>query len=184
MTTLKRVLPLLLLCCLLVACSKSNGVKLTYALGPTVATCPGEVVVFKFTDARSRATLGKDNSGAAISTLSDPADWVGWALFDELKAAGCDPRYRTSTVTPGDTPLITGEVQEVTLNQTGTTTYAAKVAVKIMVEKGGQNVLTEKYTSEVENLVVPGYSTESELLAETLRSLMAEVVPSVARALR
>lgn len=183
MTMLKRLILLVALCAL-AACSKGEAVKLTYALGPTLAPCVGEVVILKFADKRDRQILGKDDSGAAIASLSDPADWVGWALFDELKAAGCAPKYRTSTVVPGDTPLVTGEVLEVSLNQTGTTTYVGKVAAKITVQRSGEILMVEKYTSEVEDLVVPGYSTESGILAETLRSLMAEVVPSVSRALR
>jgi len=160
-------------------CNKSNAVKLTYALGPTTVPCSGELVVFKFSDKRPASTLGKDNDGSAISTLSDVADWVGWALFEELKAAGCEPKYRTSTVTPGDFPLITGEVLDVALNQTGTTTYTGKVTVKIMIEKAGKTVHIEKYTSEVEDVVVPGYGSETDIMAEALRGLMAEVVPTI-----
>lgn len=160
-------------------CTKSNAVKLTYALGQTAAPCAGEATVFKFADKRPATNLGKDNDGASISTLSDVADWVGWALFDELKAAGCEAKYRTTTVTPGDTALITGEVLNVSLNQTGTTTYAGKVTVKIMVEKAGQTVHAEKFTSEVEDVVVPGYGSQSDIMAEALRGLLAEAVPAV-----
>lgn len=162
-------------------CMKSNAVKLNYALGPTQQSCVGEVIVFKFEDKRTVTRLGKDNSGSAISTLSDVADWVGWALFEELKAAGCDPKYRTSTVTPGEVPLITGEVLELSLNQTGTTTYKGRLTVRVALERPGQPVHAEKFTSEVEDVVLPGYATESDILAEVLRSLLAEVVPSFSR---
>lgn len=120
-----------------VGCTKDNAVKLTYALGPGAGPCPGKAVVFKFEDKRSTTRLGNDNSGAVLESLSDVADWVGWAFFDELKNAGCDAKYRTSTATPGDGALITGEVLEVSLNQTGSTTYAGRVVVKVMVTKAG-----------------------------------------------
>lgn len=182
---MKKVILLLSVLCLTfgitVGCTKSNAVKLTYALGETTVPCTGEVVVFKFADKRSTSTLGKDSDGSAISTVSDVADWVGWALFDELKAAGCDAKYRTSTVSPGDTALITGEVLALSLNQTGTTTYKSKVSIKVVVEKAGQVVHTEKYTSEVEDIVVPGYGSESELMAEALRGVIAEAVPTIAK---
>ncbi|MFH1914769.1 MAG: hypothetical protein ABIK45_10900 [Pseudomonadota bacterium] len=172
-------LALLCLLALAAGCAKDNAVKLTYALGPQVGPCVGEVIVFKFADKRPVNTLGTDRNGATLEPLSDVADWVGWALFDELKAAGCDPKYRTSSVTPGSAPLITGEVLATELNQTGATTWAGKVSVSIMLQRDGAIVHSERFSSEVENVVVPGYSTRSDILAETLRGVMGAVVPSV-----
>lgn len=182
MPTTKHRCLLALLCLMLslAACTRDNAVKLTYALGPTLSPCVGEVVVFKFADRRAAKRLGKHQNGMYIESLSDAVDWVGWAIFDELKAAGCDPKYRTTTVTPGDLPLITGEVLDVSLNQTGTTTYKGKVTVKITVQKGGEIVHTEKYTSEVEDVVVPGYADESDIMAETLRGITSEAIPTIA----
>ncbi len=161
-------------------CTSSNAVKLTYALGETAGPCVGEVVVFKFQDKRPESRLGRNRDGQPVTALSDVADWVGWALFDELKAAGCDPRYRTSTVTPGSLPLITGEVLLAELNQTGATTWEGKVSVRIILERDGAVIHSEKFTSQVEDVAVPGYGSESDIMAEALRGLMAEVVPSVA----
>jgi hypothetical protein len=175
----KHLILLLIVLCLGAGCSKGNAVKLSYALAGVSAPCSGEIVVFKFEDKRKISNLGTDNGGIAITTMSDVADWVGWSLFDELKAAGCETKYRTSTVTPGGAALVTGEVLAVELNQTGTTTYAGKVAVRIMVQKGGQTVHVEKYVSEVEDIVVPGYSSKSEILAEALRGVLNEAVPSI-----
>lgn len=177
---MKYLLPLALLLFMIAGCASNNAVKLNYALADIPAPCSGDIIVFKFEDKRTRTSLGKNNSNAPINTLSDVSDWVGWALFDQLKAAGCEPKYRTSTVTPGDDVLVSGEVLAVDLNQTGTTTYAGKVAVKFMIQKGGETVHVEKYVSEVENVVVPGYSSESDILAEALRGVMAEVVPTIA----
>ena len=50
------------------------------------------MVVFKFEDKRPARVLGRDNDGAAITAVNDVADWVGWALFDELEKAGCQPQ--------------------------------------------------------------------------------------------
>lgn len=183
MPPLKTIIPCILLCLLLsmAACTKNNAVKLTYMLGPAATKCVGEVVVFKFEDKRSGNRLGKDDDGMFIDTLSDVADWVGWALFDELKAAGCDPKYRTSTITDDALPVVTGEVLDVSLNQTGTTTYVGKVAIRVVIEQNGEVVHSEKFSSEVQDVVMPGYASRSDLMAETLRALMAEVLPSVER---
>ncbi len=176
----QRLIPLLMIMCLVSGCAKGNSVKLGYALAGISVPCAGDVVVFKFEDKRSVTALGKDNDGVAITTVSDVADWVGWSLFDELKAIGCEPRYRTSTVAPGEAALVTGEVLAVELDQTGATTYAGKVSVRIMIQKGGKTVHVEKYVSEVEDVVVPGYSSMSDIMAEALRGVLTEAVPTIA----
>ena len=181
MHNMKRSFILLLLLALLPACNGGNGVKLTYALGPTLTSCAGDVVVFKFKDERTATRLGKDNDGHVIDTLSDVADWVGWALFDELEAAGCSAKYRTSTMPSGDESVVTGEILDVGLDQTGTTTYRGRVTVRVTVNRAGKTVHSEKFTSEVEDVVLPGYGSESDIMAEVLRTLMAEIVPMVCK---
>lgn len=162
-----------------VACTKSGGIKLGYQAIGVPAPCAGELVVFKFEDKRPQEVLGRYNDTSPINALSDVADWVGWALFEELEKGGCEPKYRTSTVTPGDTPMVTGEVLAVELNQTGTTTYQGKVSIRIMVIKAGQTVHIQKYSSQVEDVVMPGYGTESDIMTEALRGVITEAVPTI-----
>ena len=185
-TYMKWLLPLCLVLALALAagCSKSNAIKLTYALNSTDSPCAGKIVVFKFEDKRTRTVLGKNSDSEAITALSDVSEWVGWALFDELQSAGCDAKYRTTTVMPGDDLLVTGEVLELDLNQTGVTTYSGKIVVRIMVTKAGDTVHVQKYSSEVEDVVMPGYATRSDILAEALRGVMLEAVPAIAAAAR
>ncbi|MDD3311294.1 hypothetical protein [Pseudodesulfovibrio sp.] len=180
---LTPLLPLLLLLGLLPACAGGNAVKLTYALGPTPAPCRSKAVIYKFEDQRPGSRLGRDSSGRTIESLSNVPDWVGWALFDELRSAGCDVKYRTSTLPEDNTPVVTGEVLELGLNQTGATTWKGNITVRILVKRDGKIVHSEKLASEVENVVLPGYGTQSDLLAETLRTLMTEVVPAVCKQL-
>lgn len=184
MKTYGKWLLLLLAVALFAGCSKGNAIKLTYALMSTDSPCVGKVVVFKFEDKRTRTDLGKTNDNEIITSLSDVSEWVGWALFDELESAGCEVKYRTATLMPGDDLLVTGEVLELNLNQTGVTTFAGKVSVRIMVTRAGETVHAEKYTSEVEDVVVPGYSTSSDILADALRGVMIEAVPAIAEAAR
>ena len=181
--TLFPLAALLLTALLGAACAKSDTVPLTYALGMTKPGCAGELVVLAFADERANAQLGVDRDGQPLTTDSDAADWVGWALFDELKAAGCEPRYRTSVDGAGVAPVVTGQVLETRLDQTGLTTYVAAVSVRLEVRRGDQIVHVERFSSQVEDLVTPGYSSRREILAEALRGLMAEAVPAVSAAL-
>lgn len=182
----KRIGLAALLCLILAAgagCTKDNAIKLTYALGQTPAPCSGEVVIFKFEDKRTKENLGRDGDGMPITALSDVADWVGWALYDELSAAGCNPKYRTTTVPEDGETVITGQVLDVSLNSTGTTTYAGKVSVRIEITRDGERVHIEKFTSEVEDVAITGYGSRTEILAEALRGMMAEAVPSIAESI-
>jgi hypothetical protein len=167
---------------LLTGCAAGNAIKLKYALISTDSPCSGEVTVFRFEDKRPAGALGKTSDKETITTLSDVADWVGWALFDELENAGCKARYRTTALTPADDLVVTGEVLELTLNQTGVTTYKGRVSVRIVVSRSGKTLHTEKYTSEVEDVVVPGYSSQADILAEALRGVMYEAIPAIAAA--
>ncbi|WP_272700957.1 hypothetical protein [Desulfovibrio sp. Fe33] len=184
MKTYMKWLPLaaLALALLTGGCAAGNAIKLKYALISTDSPCSGEVTVFRFEDKRPATVLGKTADKEAITTLSDVADWVGWALFDELENAGCKARYRATALTPADDLVVTGEVLDLALDQTGMTTYKGRVSVRIVVSRSGNIVHSEKYTSEVENVVVPGYSTEADILAEALRGVMYEAIPAIAAA--
>ncbi|AMK10404.1 hypothetical protein [Pseudodesulfovibrio indicus] len=177
---MKWVPCLALLLAVLAGCASGNGIKLKYALISTDSPCAGEVVVFKFEDKRAKTVLGKTRDNQQITTLSDVADWVGWALFDELENAGCKPKYRATAIMPGDDPVVTGEILALELNQTGVTTYKGRIELRLKVTRGGEIVHLEKYSSEVEDVVVPGYSTESDILAEALRGVMFEAIPAIA----
>jgi hypothetical protein len=175
---------LLLAVALAAGCAAGNAIKLKYALISTDTPCAGDITVFRFEDKRPVTTLGKTTDNEAITSLSDVAEWVGWALFDELENAGCKPKYRTAITAPDDELVVTGEVLDLTLNQTGMTTYKGRVSVRIVVKRGDTTLHAEKYTSEVEDVVVPGYSTESDILAEALRGVMYEAIPAIAEAAR
>jgi len=165
-------------------CAAGNAIKLKYSLISTDTPCSGEITVFRFEDKRPAFVLGKTTDRETITTLSDVAEWVGWALFDELENAGCKPRYRTTTVAPDDELVVTGQVLNLALNQTGVTTYKGRVSVRITVSRGGQTLHAEKYTSEVEDVVVPGYSSGADILSEALRGIMYEAIPAIAEAAR
>lgn len=176
-----RFLPLLLSFLLLftAGCASTGGVPLRYVVSGNLASCDGDVVVLKFADKRASTVLGRDDSGAAIMAASDVAEWVSWAVFEELSAAGCNAKYRAVTAVPGKGALVTGEVLDVRLWPSGTASYAARVTARIVVQKGAE-VHAEKYVSEVESAVVPGISPRENVLAEALKGIAEQAVPMVA----
>lgn len=180
--TMKRTTLALTLCLLpvlLMGCLRGNAIKLTYDTAEMHSACPGKVVVYKFQDKREmKEQLGWHENGKPIVAKSDVADWIGWAMFDELMAAGADTKYRTSTVTD-DVTVVTGDVIEVSLNQTGTTTFKARVALNITIQKDGEEIHAEKFISEVEDVAVPGYATQSDVLAAALQGAITTALPVI-----
>lgn len=182
--TLKRtglLLVLLLLSVLATGCMRSNAVKLTYTTAEQPATCPGRAIVYRFTDQReNKEYLGRHEDGETLTATSDVADWVGWAFFDELMAAGCETKYRTTTVSD-DVAVVTGEILEVALDQTGKTTFKARVTVNVRVQKDGKDVHVEKFISEVEDVAIPGYATQADVLADALQGVVTAALPSICK---
>ena len=82
-------------------------------------------------------------------------------------------------MTPGDTTMVTGEVLSLELNQTGTTTFEGKISVRIMVVRAGQTLHIQKYSSQVEDVVLAGYGSEADIMQEALRGVMSEAVPVI-----
>lgn len=180
--TMKRtilLITLLLLPILTMGCARSNAIKLTYKTMEEPARCPGEVVVFRFTDQReNKERLGWHQNGNPIMAKSDVVDWIGWSIFDELMAAGADAKYRTTTVS-GDETVVTGEILEVKLDQTGKTTFKGRVGLNIRVQKKGKDVHVERFISEVEDVALPGYGTQSDILAAALQGAIATALPVI-----
>jgi len=173
------LLALLLLPVLMAGCLRGNAINLTYKNMETPATCPGKAIIYRFTDQREyKEQLGWHQNGNPIVAKSDVVDWVGWSLFDELTAAGCDVKYRTTTVSPDET-VVTGEILEVKLDQTGKTTFRGRIALNIRVQKGSKDVHVEKFISEVEDAALPGYGTQSDILAATLQGAIATALPVI-----
>jgi hypothetical protein len=182
MSAMKRTALLLALCllpALMTGCLRSNTVKLTYKTAEMPITCPGNAVVYKFEDQRKmKDQLGWHQDGKPVLANSDVGGWIGWAVFDELMAAGCETKYRT-TIVPTDVAIVTGEVLEVALNQTGKTTFRARVALNIRVQKDGKDVYVEKFISEVEDIAMPGYGSQSDILAAALKGAIETALPVI-----
>lgn len=178
---MNRFVCLFVLCvCLLATGCATNTISLTYgAPGLVSPQCVGDVTVLAFGDKRAAQELGRDQDNKPFRTDSDVSEWMGWALFDELTTAGCTPKYRTTWDTANQGKTVTGEITQVSLNQTGTSQYRAVMKMTATIFRDGEKVHTRNITSEVERVVLPGVHDKNEPLAEALKGVMEELIPVI-----
>lgn len=163
-------------------CSRKTVIPLNYSLvTPAGGQCLGKVAVLTFKDARAQQSLGRDGDGYALTPATDVADWVGWSLYEELNAAGCEVEYRGVREGLAADMVVTGEVLDVRLIPMGKTVWKGMVKVHIMSEKDGIVSPGETFVSEVEKPIIFGVSSREEVLAEALQGVMEQIVPAVVR---
>ncbi len=164
---------------LLAACTPKTMVPLNYALTtPAVGACTQPTSVLVFKDARQSRSIGRDGDGNLLQPGSDVADWVGWSLYEELNAAGCNVKYRSMRQADG-LPVVTGEVLDVRMMSTGTTTWKGIVKIRVAVERNGKSEAGETFIGEVEKPIIFGVNSREEVLTEALQGVMEQVVPKV-----
>lgn len=165
----------------LAACSTGRVVPLEYYTAQiTPPRCAAPVVVHAFSDARGAQAIGTTKDGQSF--LADPsvpvAEWVGYALYQELKANGCQAQYQT--VSEGSpSPIIRGEVVAVDLKQKDSTNYSCAVKIRLTVVKNGNEVMIQQFGSEVDKVYMPSSDNPKKILTECLQVLMGEVMETL-----
>lgn len=165
----------------LAACSTGRVVPLEYYTAQiTPPRCAAPVVVHAFSDARGSQAIGTTKDGQSF--LADPsvpvAEWVGYALYQELKANGCQAQYQT--VSEGSpSPIIKGEVVSVNLKQKDSTNYSCAVKIRLTIVKNGAEVMVQQFGSEVDKVYVPSSDNPKKILTECLQVLMGEVMETL-----
>lgn len=151
-----------------------------FAAQVTPPRCSVPVAVLKMTDARSTTALGTNKDGQSF--LADPsvpvADWVSYALYQELKANGCQAQYHTLPQDLEGT-VITGEVQEVNLTQKDATSYKCSIKMRLKILKNGKEVMIQQFGGEIDKVYVPSSDNPKKTLTECLQVLMGEVMDTL-----
>ncbi|MDD4952430.1 MAG: hypothetical protein PHV85_07780 [Desulfovibrionaceae bacterium] len=170
---------------LLLACAAGNSVRLGYrVVGIEARAGDAELSLVAFKDGRGKKDIGVNSEGQAFYPDSSVAEWVGWSLYDELRAAGAKVKYHNLDTGFETDYVVGGEVLEVWVKQESATTYKAQVRAKVVVSRGGETVHIEKFQSEVERVVFPGSQRPAEVLTEALQGLVTEAARAVLAATR
>jgi len=129
----------------LFGCSASTVVPLRYQPSTPQGSlaCTQSFTLLPFVDKRADTlTIGALSDGKRFYAENDPGEWVSWAMFEELKARGCEVKYHERT--GGAAPkgyVVSGSFD--TLNVDSGTTLMAKanLRVRVRLEKDGAQVI-------------------------------------------
>ena len=170
----------------LAACSANTVVPLRYqpSAPQGVPTCTQSVTLLPFADKRADTiTLGSLGEGKRFYAENDVAEWVSWAMFEELKARGCDVKYREkSDAGTGKGYVVSGSFDTINV-ESGTALMAkASLRLRVKVEKDGKFIIEQIYSGERENLGLTNVDAAQMVLSSTLQYLLQDAASDVVKA--
>ncbi|MDP2848786.1 MAG: hypothetical protein Q8O35_11440 [Humidesulfovibrio sp.] len=189
MTSIRKsifIVGLLAASAFLAACSANTVVPLRYqASAPQGApTCSQSISLLPFADKRADTiTIGTLGEGKRFYAENDVSEWVSWAMFEELKARGCDVKYREKSDTaPHKGYTVSGSFDTVSVDSGATLMAKAKLRIRVKVEKDGQFLIEQIYTGERENLGLTYVDAAQKVLSSTLQYLLQDAATDVVKA--
>lgn len=170
----------------LAACSANTVVPLRYqpSAPEGLAACTQTITLLPFLDKRADTiTIGDLGEGKRFYAETDVAEWVSWAMFEELKARGCNVRYHDKAGTPvGQGYVVSGSFDTVNVETGAALMAKAMIRVRVKVEKDGQHLVEQIYTGERENLGLSSVDAAQKVLSTTLQYLLQDAATDVVKA--
>lgn len=174
------------LAAILAGCSTNTVVPLRYqpSTPPGGQVCTQSLTLLPFVDKRADTiTIGTLGEGKRFYAENDVSEWVSWAMFEELKARGCDVKYREKAdagAPKGYT--VSGSFDTVNV-ESGTALMAkANLRLRMKVEKDGAFVIEQIYSGERENLGLTYVDAAQKVLSSTLQYLLQDAATDVVKA--
>jgi hypothetical protein len=185
----RTILALLSLAALLAltGCAANTVVPLRYQASTPKngLTCSQPLTVLPFEDKRADTlTIGTLGDGKRYYPANDPVEWISWAVFEELKARGCDVKYRekASTAPAPKGYVVSGSFDKVNVEHGAALTVKAGLRVRVKVEKDGAWVMEQNYSGERESLGVTYVDAAQSVLASTLQYILQDAATDVVKA--
>jgi len=184
--SLRKLLIVMGLVIALAGCSANTVVPLRYqpSTPPAGQTCTQTITLLPFADKRTDTiTIGTLGEGKNFYPENDVSEWISWALFEELKARGCDVKYhekKDAAAPKGYT--VSGSFETVSVNSGTALMAKATLRVRVKVEKDGQFVIEQIYSGERENLGLTYVDAAQKVLASTLQYILKDAATDVVKA--
>ena len=168
-----------LLCALTLAgCAPKDTVRLLYTpVTPSVLPAPTapRVAVVLFEDKRGKQEIGTRSKGGVFSAATSVPEWISRSLADEISRMGPQVSYAPSIqLAQSARPdyIVTGTVEEVWVNESNPTTYAATVRISFNVANRQGSVYSQNLLSSQEKTGLPSSGMVEDLLTGTLREVL------------
>lgn len=169
---------------LFTGCASSNIVQLKYPLElADTPWCRWPVTVVAFEDQRGVQALGAMDEVTAYQAASSVSDWVTRAVFEEMKARGCECTYVAEAASAGDGFVISGEVLTVRLDKTGINQWENEIRVRIQVAKDGERIYGETYKGYVQRTFVLATDAPEDIMVEGLSDIMRDATEKMIKAM-
>jgi hypothetical protein len=182
----RSVLLVLALPLALAACASNTVVQLRYqpSTPPAGQACNQSFTILPFVDKRvDTLTIGTLGDGKRYYAENDPVEWVSWAMFEELKARGCDVKYREKQdAAPVTGYVVSGSFDKVNVDRAPSLTVKADLRLNVKLEKDGKFVTEQIYSGSREDLGVTVVQAAQSVLASTLQYLLQDAATNVVRA--
>jgi len=184
--TARKLLLIFGLVAALAGCSANTVVPLRYqpSVQQGAPTCSQTITLLPFADKRADTiTIGTLSEEKRFYAENDVSEWVSWAMFEELKARGCDVRYRDKA--DAGTPkgyTVSGSFDTVNVTSGHTLMAKANLRLRVKVEKDGQFVIEQIYSGERENLGLTYVDAAQKVLSSTLQYILQDAATDVVKA--
>jgi len=168
-------------------CATNTVVPLRYEASAPKSTvaCSSTITIMPFEDKRSdKLSIGTLGDGKRYYAANDPTEWISWAMFEELKARGCDVKYREkgSTAPLPKGYVITGSFDQLNVEHGATLTVKADLRVRVKLEKDGSWVMEQNYSGERERIGVTYVDAAQKVLSSTLQYILQDAATDVVKA--
>jgi hypothetical protein len=167
------------------ACASNTVVPLRYqpSTPPAGQVCTQSFTVEPFVDKRADTlTIGTLGDGKRYYAENDPVEWISWAMFEELKARGCNVKYRDKDASPPKGYVVSGSFDQVSVDRAPSLTVKANLRLNVKLEKDGQTVIENVYSGSREDLGVTVVQAAQGVLASTLQYLLQDAATNVVKA--
>jgi len=167
------------------ACASNTVVQLRYqpSTPPEGKSCAQSITILPFVDKRADTlTIGTLGDGKRYYAENDPVEWISWAMFEELKARGCDVKYREK---PDAAPLtgyvVSGSFDKINVDRAPSLTVQADLRLNVKITRDGQFVAENVYSGSREDIGVTMVQAAQSVLASTLQYLMQDAATNVVK---
>lgn len=170
-------------------CAGNTVVPLRYqpSTPKDALACTQPITVVGFADKRADTiSIGTLGDGKRYYAENNVSEWISWAMFEELKARGCNVKFRElgSTAPAPQGWVVSGSFDQVNVEHGAALTVKAGLRVRVKLEKDGTWVQEQNYSGERERIGVTYVDAAQTVLAATLQYLLQDAATDVVKAVK
>lgn len=170
-------------------CASNTVVPLRYqpSTPKDALACTQPLTVVGFADKRADTiTIGTLGDGKRYYAENNVSEWISWAVFEELKARGCNVKFREqgAAIPSPQGWVVSGSFDQVQVEHGAALTVKAALRLRVKLEKDGAWVQEQNYSGERERIGVSYVDAAQTVLSSTLQYLLQDAATDVVKAVK